>query len=100
MGGQFHQYFRTSARRSLLSPREAMARGLSRNLALVLLVMVFSAEAGIGLLVFHDLRRSYSEMHSMYERSVRGLRQIGEMQYESQETRRSTLYALTTNDPN
>jgi signal transduction histidine kinase len=65
-----------------------------------LLLMVFSAEAGIGLLVFHDLSRSYSEMQRMYDRSVRGLRQIGEMQYESQETRRSTLYALTTSDPN
>jgi len=67
---------------------------------MVLLVMVFSAEAGIGLLVFHDLSRSYSEMQRMYDRSVRGLRQIGEMQYQSQETRRSTLYALTTNDAN
>src|SRR5215469_18648005 len=100
MGKQIHHDFRSFARRSLLSPRRAMARGLSRNLAMVLLVMVFSAEAGIGLLVFHDLSRSYSEMQRMYDRSVRGLRQIGEMQYQSQETRRSTLYALTTNDGN
>jgi signal transduction histidine kinase len=31
---------------------------------------------------------------------VLGLRQIGELQYQAQETRRSTLYALTTNDSN
>jgi hypothetical protein len=68
-----------------------MARGFSRNLAMVLLVMVFSGEAIIGLLMFHDLSLSHSEMQRMYERSVRGLRQIGEMQYEAQETRRSTL---------
>ena len=29
-----------------------------------------------------------------------GLRGIGELQYQAQETRRSTLYALTTNDSN
>ena len=100
MGRPINHHFRTSAVRSLLSPRRAMTRGLSRNLAMVLLVVVFSAEAAIGLLVFHDLSRSYSEMQRMYDRSVRGLRQIGEMQYQAQETRRSTLYALTTNDAN
>jgi len=36
----------------------------------------------------------------MYHSSVRGLRKIGELQYEAQETRRSTLYALTTSDVN
>jgi signal transduction histidine kinase len=65
-----------------------------------LLWLVFSAEVAIGLLMFHDLSRSNSELQRMYERSVQGLRQIGEMQYQAQETRRSTLYALTTNDAN
>src|SRR5215472_537142 len=36
----------------------------------------------------------------MYVGSVQGLRQIGELQFQTQETRRSTLYALTTNDSN
>lgn len=100
MGERIKQMLRASARRTPRSPRGAVARGVSRNLATVLLFLVFSAEAGIGLLVFLDLSRSNSEMQRMYERSVRGLRQIGEMQYEAQETRRSTLYALTTNDAN
>ena len=100
MGSKRNHDFRTSSGRSLLWPRRVMGRGLSRDLAMALLVMVFSAEAGIGLLVFHDLSRSNSEMQRMYDRSVRGLRQIGEMQYESQETRRATLYALTTSDAN
>lgn len=100
MSGRINHEFRTSTRKTLRWLRGAMAPGLSRNLAMLLLMTVFSAEAGIGLLVFHDLSRSHSEMQRMYERSVRGLRQIGEMQYEAQETRRSTLYALTTNDAN
>ena len=100
MAEQIKHALGTFAQRILLSPRKARARGLSRDLALVLLLMVFCAEAAIGLLVFHDLSRSNSEMQRMYERSVRGLRRIGEMQYEAQETRRSTLYALTTNDAN
>lgn len=36
----------------------------------------------------------------MYAVSVRGLRRIGELQFQAQETRRSTLYALTTSDSN
>jgi signal transduction histidine kinase len=36
----------------------------------------------------------------MYNGSVQGLLRIGDMQYDAQETRRSTLYALTTNDGN
>jgi signal transduction histidine kinase len=100
MAGRINHEFPTFSRRTLLSPRDAIARGLSRNLAMVLLAMVFCAEAAVGFLGFHDLSRSNSEMQRMYQRSVRGLRQIGEMQYEAQETRRSTLYALTTNDGN
>jgi len=36
----------------------------------------------------------------MYAWSVLGLRRIGGLQYDAQETRRSTLYAMTTNDSN
>src|SRR5262250_788719 len=85
--------FRTFPRRSLLWPGGVMARGLNRNLAMVLLLMVFCGEAAIGLLMFRDLSRSNSEMRRMYERSVRGLHQIGETQYDAQKTRRSTPYA-------
>ena len=94
MGGQIKHALSTSAPRTLLSPHGPKARVLIRDLAMVLLLMVFCAEAAIGLLVFHDLSRSSSEMQRMYERSVRGLRGIGEMQYEAQETRRSTRCML------
>src|SRR6202008_3239059 len=66
----------------------------------VLLLMVLIAEVGVGIFVLKDLRQSYVQVQKMYEGSVRGLRRIGELQYEAQETRRSTLYALTTNDGN
>jgi hypothetical protein len=62
--------------------------------------MVLLAEVGVGIFVLRDLRQSYVQVQKMYEGSVRGLRRIGELQYEAQETRRSTLYALTTNDGN
>jgi signal transduction histidine kinase len=65
-----------------------------------LLLMVLLAEVGVGVFVLKDLRQSYLQVQKMYEGSVRGLRRIGELQYEAQETRRSTLYALTTNDGN
>ena len=50
--------------------------------------------------MIRDLRSGNLETQQMYAGSVLGLRQIGELQYQAQETRRSTLYALTTNDSN
>ncbi len=47
-----------------------------------------------------DLHTATVQAQQMYAGSVQGLRQIGELQYEAQETRRSTLYALTTNNSN
>ena len=66
----------------------------------VLLFLVFAVEFGIGFFVIHDLHAADAEMRAMYAGSVVGLRRIGEMQYQAQETRRSTLYALTTSDSN
>ena len=75
-------------------------RGLSRHASTVLLVLVLVGEAGVALFVIRDLGRSYATVEKMYNGSVQGLLRIGDMQYEAQETRRSTLYALTTNDGN
>ena len=80
--------------------RNWFARGLSRHASMVLLVLVLVGEAGVALFVIRDLGRSYSTVEKMYNGSVQGLLRIGDMQYEAQETRRSTLYALTTNDGN
>lgn len=72
----------------------------SRYSSAILLLVVFSVEVGVGWFVIRDLRAASVEAQQMYARSVLGLRQIGELQYQAQETRRSTLYALTTNDSN
>ena len=71
----------------------------SRGTALLLLV-ILSVEAGVFTFVMRDAVTSYVEVQKMYGISVQGLQGIGELQYDAQETRRSTLYALTTNDAN
>lgn len=73
---------------------------LSRYSTTVLLLAVFAVEVGVGIFAIRDLRSANVEAQRMYAGSVLGLRRIGELQYEAQETRRSTLYALTTNDSN
>jgi signal transduction histidine kinase len=80
--------------------RDRVLNVFSRYPSAVLLLVVFSVEVGVGLFVIRDVRIASVEAQQMYARSVLGLRQIGELQYQAQETRRSTLYALTTNDSN
>ena len=82
------------------APRDRILGVFSRYPSALLLLVVFSVEVGVGVFVIRDLRAASVEAQQMYARSVLGLRQIGEMQYQAQETRRSTLYALTTNDSN
>ncbi|HEY1262984.1 MAG TPA: MCP four helix bundle domain-containing protein, partial [Terriglobales bacterium] len=77
-----------------------MSATLSRYSSTLLLLTVFCVVAGVGIFVIRDLHTANSEVQKMYAGSVQGLRRIGELQYEVQETRRSTLYALTTNDSN
>jgi signal transduction histidine kinase len=71
-----------------------------RNSAGLLLVLVFAVEVGLAVFVIRDLLTTYNQVERVYLGSVQGLRSIGELQYETQETRRSTLYALTTDDGN
>src|ERR1700674_2708824 len=66
----------------------------------LLLLIVFLVVTVIGLFVIRDLHTTNVEAQKMYAGSVLGLHRIGELQYEVQETRRSTFYALTTNDSN
>ena len=80
--------------------RDRALSAFSRYSSALLLLIVFSVEVWVGVFVIRDLRTASVEAQKMYARSVLGLRQIGELQYEAQETRRSTLYALTTNDSN
>ena len=73
---------------------------LSRYSSALLLVLLVVMEAGVVYFVIRDVRSANHEVQRMYARSVLGLRRIGSLQYEAQETRRSTLYALSTSDSN
>jgi signal transduction histidine kinase len=81
-------------------PRDRVLGVFSRYASALLLFVVFSVEVGVSIFVIRDVRTAGLEAQQMYARSVLGLRRIGELQYQAQETRRSTLYALTTTDSN
>jgi len=71
-----------------------------RYLSGLFLVFVGVLLAAAGALVVRDVRTASTEVQRMHAGSVLGLERIGELQYQAQEARRSTLYALTTNDAN
>jgi signal transduction histidine kinase len=73
---------------------------LARYSSALFLLLLVGLEAGVVRFVIRDVRSANSEVERMYASSVLGLRRIGSLQYDAQETRRATLYALTTNDSN
>ncbi|HWC19468.1 MAG TPA: ATP-binding protein [Terriglobales bacterium] len=97
-----------SSNRKFVTARESVAphgihaiwHTLSRYSSLLLLLIVCGVTAGLGVFVMRDLRTADMEAQQMYAGAVLGFRLFGQLQYEAQETRRSTLYALTTNDSN
>lgn len=78
----------------------SLSNQIGRHSSSLLLFMVFCVVMAVGAFMIGDLHTATVQAQQMYAGSVQGLRQIGELQYEAQETRRSTLYALTTNDSN
>jgi len=75
-------------------------RIISRHAPAILLLSLLLVEAGVGAFIIRDLTRSSETVQKMYNGSVQGLLKFGDLQYHAQETRRCTLYALTTNDGN
>jgi signal transduction histidine kinase len=73
---------------------------LTRYSSALFLILLIGLEAGVVRFVIRDVRSANDEVQRMYASSVLGLRRIGNLQFDAQETRRSTLYALTTNDSN
>ena len=73
---------------------------LTRYSSALFLLLLVGLEASVVRFVIRDVRSANSEVQRMYASSVLGLHRIGSLQYDAQETRRSTLYALTTNDSN
>lgn len=83
------------------APRAGKDPGFfSRYSSALLLLLLVAMEAGVVYFVIRDVRSANHEVQKMYALSVRGMRRIGSLQYDAQETRRSTLYALSTNDSN
>lgn len=79
------------------------AQGLGRLLRYswsLVLFFIFCAVLAVGLFVIRDLRRANINEQNMYKGSVLGLHRIAALEYQTQETRRSTLYALSTTDSN
>src|SRR5204863_2395229 len=66
---------------------------------LAFVIIGFCLAAAVGLVV-RVLRQANEEAQRMYSESVHGLALIGELQYQTQEARRSMLYSLTTKDSN
>jgi len=73
---------------------------LSRYTSALPLFLVFGAVIIVGLFVIRDLRHANVEAQKIYAGSVTGLHRIADLNYETQETRRITLYALSTSDSN
>jgi len=73
---------------------------LSRYSSALFLLLLVGLEAGVVRFVIRDMHSANDEVQRMYASSVIGLHRIGNLQYDAQETRRATLYALTTNDSN
>ena len=55
---------------------------------------------GIGMFIVRDVRRVNQKVGQMYGGLASGLDLFGELHYQTQEARRSMLYALTTADSN
>ena len=76
-------------------------RELSLQYSFTLAFMLIGvAVISVGFFVFRDLRQASREAREMYSGAVRGLDLVGDLQYQTQEARRSLLYALTTTDAN
>src|SRR5947209_19036057 len=77
---------------------QAASSQIARHSSSLLLFMVFCVVIAVGMFMIGDLHTATDQAQRMYAGSVQGLRQIGELQYEAQETRRSTLYALRSEE--
>src|ERR1700757_2892841 len=82
------------------TPRPGMRPAFSTRYSSALLVLLVGLEVGVVRFVIRDFQSADGEVRRIYASSVLGLRRIGGLQYDAQETRRSTLYALSTNDSN
>lgn len=78
--------------------RNTINRSYRRHSFTLAFALTCVAVVSVGVFVVHDLKRANSEAHQLSAGLARGLNMIGELQYETQEARRSMLYALTTSN--
>lgn len=95
-----HTQLTTHEGATTFAPRVGKPAFLTRYGSALFLLLLIGLEAGVVRFVIRDVRSANNEVQRMYASSVLGLHRIGNLQYDAQETRRSTLYALTTNDSN
>ena len=76
------------------------ARPVGKDRLSTALLMLGLGVVFVGALTLLDLHRANQRAHEAYGVIVNRLQDIGELQYQIQETRRSVLYALTTRDVN
>jgi PAS domain S-box-containing protein len=75
-------------------------RRLGKDRLSAALLMLGLGVVFVGAMTLLDLQRANERAHQTYSVVVNRLQDIGELQYQIQETRRSVLYALTTRDVN
>ena len=77
-----------------------MKRTLRRYRFTLVFLLIGLAVAAVGWYVVRDLWRAGSQVKELHEGTEQGLDLLGDLQYQTQETRRIMLYAFTTSDPN
>ena len=63
-------------------------------------IVIGAVVVGVGALVVRDMHRSNQEVRHMYSDFLQDFDSTVELQYQTQEARRSMLYAVTTTDSN
>ncbi len=89
-----------SSSERLLRAMDRLLGRATRNNTTLLLIFICCGVAAVGVFVIRDIQSANADVNDIYTRSVQGLQRIGKLQYEAQETRRETLYALSTSDSN
>jgi PAS domain S-box-containing protein len=87
-------------RMALASPSLA-SRWLRRLRSPSMLVVLLGTVAlAVGVFEYRDQQRLHGDTRQLYEGLVDGLGAVADLEYETQEARRSMLYALSTTDSN
>lgn len=79
---------------------DRMLNAASLHHGIIALAIICLSAAALGGFAIYDLRQTDRNTQEAFSRSVNDWQQFGQLQYDAQETRRATFYALTTSDSN